>query len=709
MIKKTTYTGIDIFRMIAALLVITIHTSPLTSVDDTADFILTRILARVAVPFFFMASGFFLFSRRDGGVPSAGGLLTFSKKTALLYAAAVLLYLPLNFYNGTIQNWISLPNLLNDLFIEGTFYHLWYVPASMLGAVISWVLIKCFKEKGAIIGAGLLYIIGLFGDSYYGFSETVPIFKAFYHTIFTIADYTRNGFFFAPVFMILGSYIANQSKPYAKKTCILGLCVSVALMLAEGLLLKSLNVQKHDSMYVMLLPCVFFLFQYLLRWVGKDAARLRGYSVTLYIIHPWMIVLVRQIAAFTKLKWLLVDNSIAHFLAVAAVSLAAALLWSAIIQRIKGAVSPPQSRMDRAWAEVNLSHLAHNVRVLQRILPQGCSIMAVVKANAYGHGDITVAKTLRKEGIRAFAVATIDEGVRLRKNGIKGEILILGSTDVKRSVELLRYNLSQTVVDTQFASELNSAGKSVQAHIKVDTGMHRLGESHERIDEIKQIFCCKHLRINGIYTHLCASDSLEAGDAAFTRLQIQRFNMLLNSLKQQGVSLPKTHILSSYGVMNHGDVRCDYVRIGLALYGASEKPRQHIDLMPVLSLKARVIHINQIAAGESVGYARAFVAQRDTLMAVLAIGYADGVPRSLCENGEVLLRGQRAVIIGTICMDQLMVDVTDIQGVQRGDIATLIGQDGREEISAVEAAKKAETIPNELLSRLSSRLERVVL
>ncbi len=705
--KKTAYAGIDRFRIIAALLVITIHTSPLTSVDDTADFVLTRILARVAVPFFFMASGFFLFSRRDSDVLSAGRLLSFLKRTALLYVAAVLLYLPLNVYNGTIQIWTSLPNLLNALLIEGTFYHLWYVPASMLGAVISWMLIRCFKEKGALMIAGLLYIIGLFGDSYYGLSETVPILKAFYQPVLTIADYTRNGFFFAPVFMILGSCIANQSKRYTKKTCVSGLCISAALMLAEGLILKSLDIQRHDSMYVMLLPCMFFLFQNLLHWEGRNTEKLRKYSVIIYLIHPWIIVLVRQLAAFTKLQWLLVDNSIAHFLAVAAGSLAAAMLWSAIVTKIKGAVSVPQGRMDRAWAEINLSHLVHNTRILQRILPQGCGIMAVVKANAYGHGDITVAKTLRKEGVRAFAVATIDEGIRLRKNGIKGEILILGYTDVKRSTELHRYKLSQTIVDAQYAGELNKAGKSIQAHIKVDTGMHRLGECYEHIDNIKQIFHCRHLRINGIYTHLCASDSLEAGDMAFTRLQIQRFDLLLDSLKQQGVSLPKTHILSSYGVMNHGDVRCDYARIGLALYGALEKSKQRIELKPVLSLKARVIHVSQITVGESVGYAHAFVAQRDTLVAVIAIGYADGVPTSLYEKGGVLLHGQRAVVIGRICMDQLMVDVTDIQSVQRGDIATLIGQDGGEQISAIEVSAKAETIPNELLSRLSSRLERI--
>lgn len=705
--KKTAYASIDILRIIAALLVITIHTSPLASVDNTADFILTRILARVAVPFFFMTSGFFLFAEKDGVSPPCR-LARFLRKTVLLYLAAVLIYIPLNIYNGTIQNWTSSLNLLNDLFIEGTFYHLWYLPASMLGAVISWMLIKCFKQKGALIAAVLLYAIGLFGDSYYGFAETVPVFKAFYQAVFTIADYTRNGLFYAPVFMIIGYGMSRQRKQYTQKTCLTGLFLSVALMLAEGLLLKSLKVQRHDSMYVMLLPCMFFLFQCLLHWKAQNTARLREYATIVYLVHPWMIVLVRQLAAFTKLQGLLVENSIVHFLAVAAGSLALAVLCSAIAQRIKGASSPSRDCMERAWAEINLTHLAHNARTLQSILPQGCSIMAVVKANAYGHGDISVAKALERTGVHAFAVATIDEGVYLRKNGIKGEILILGYTDLNRAAELHRYKLSQTIVDAQYAGELDGLGKTIQTHIKVDTGMHRLGESHDHTTEIEQIFGCGHLKINGIYTHLCASDGIDKDDQAFTILQIKRFFELTDRLKEHRMPLPKIHIQSSYGVLNYPKVQCDYARIGLALYGAMGNATRYIDLKPVLSLKARVIHVNQVAAGESVGYGRGFVARRDTIVATLAVGYADGIPRSLSEKGEVLLLGQRAEMIGGICMDQLMVDVTDIRGVQRGDIATLIGLDGAEEISAMDISAKAGTIPNDLLSRLGERLERIV-
>lgn len=704
--KKTAYASIDTFKMVAALLVITIHTSPLASIDDTADFILTRILARVAVPFFFMTSGFFLFAEKDGVSPLRR-LGRFLRKTALLYLAAVLIYTPLNIYNGTIQNWATPLNLLNDLFIEGTFYHLWYLPASMLGAVISWMLIRCFKQKGALIAAGLLYVIGLFGDSYYGFAETVPVFKAFYQAVFTIADYTRNGLFFAPVFMVLGYAMSKQRKQHTKNTCLIGLFISVTLMLTEGLILNSLNVQKHDSMYVMLLPCMYFLFQSLLHWKAQNTAKLRGYSIIIYLIHPWMIVLVRQLAAFTKLQWLLVENSIVHFLAVAACSLALTVLGSAIAQRIKGVISPLQGHMDRAWAEINLSHLAHNARTLQSILPQGCSIMAVVKANAYGHGDIAVTKALERTGVRTFAVATIDEGVHLRKNGIKGEILILGYTDLKRAAELHRYKLSQTIVDAQYADELNGLGKTIQTHIKVDTGMHRLGESYDHITGIQRIFACRHLKINGIYTHLCTSDSINKDDEAFTRLQIKRFFELTDRLRELHISLPKIHIQSSYGVLNYPEVQCDYARTGLALYGAIGKAKQDIDLKPVLSLRARVIHVNWIAAGESVGYGRGFVAQRDTVVATLAVGYADGIPRSLSGKGEVLLSGQRAPMIGGVCMDQLMVDVTDIRGVKRGDIATLIGLDGAEEISAMDVSAKAGTIPNDLLSQLGERLERI--
>lgn len=703
--RDKAYTGIDSFRMIAALLVIAIHTSPLTSVNNTADFVLTRIVARVAVPFFLMTSGFFLFSETDGSVISFSRLIAFIKKTALIYAAAVLLYLPLNLYHGLPLEWTSLTGFLKDFFINGTYLHLWYLPASIFGSAISWTLIRAFKIRGAVIIAALFYMIGLFGDSYYGFSEHIPALKAFYQGVFSISFQTRNGLFFAPVFILLGALSANRPIMNTKKS-LTGFAVCMALMITEGLILRGMKEQRHDSMYVMLVPCMVFLFRSLLSWNTRGTVRQRQYSLIIYLVHPWVIVLSLKISAITQLPWLF-QHSLIRYLLVAAGSMLAAELWFGLSERIKVHGTSAQVCPNRAWAEINLSHLAHNTRVLQSALGSNKRIMAVVKANAYGHGDVAVAKALSREGIRAFAVATIDEGIRLRQHGITGEILILGYTDTGHAAELLRYDLTQTIVDAGHAQALSRCGVLVKVHIKVDTGMHRLGESHNHADEIIRMFNDKHLKIDGIYTHLCCADSLEREDEAFTRLQISRFNELLQKLEQHQIPLPKTHIQSSYGVLNYPEACADYARIGLALYCALGSTKQVINLKPVLSLKARVIHVNRIAAGESVGYGREFVTQKESLAATLAVGYADGVPRGLSGQGEVLLHGCRTPMIGRICMDQMTVDVTDVPNVRRGDIATLIGCDGNEELSAMEVAERAGTIANDLLSRLGSRLERV--
>lgn len=369
-----------------------------------------------------------------------------------------------------------------------------------------------------------------------------------------------------------------------------------------------------------------------------------------------------------------------------------------------------KGRNDRAWAEIDLNRLCQNAKALQQLLPEKCALMAVVKANAYGHGDVEVSKALNRIGVRAFAVATIDEGIRLRSNGIQGEILILGYTDPRRAVELSRYRVSQTIVDAQYASELSGMGQTIQVHIKVDTGMHRLGESCDRVSEIAHIFDYRHLKATGIFTHLGASDSTGREDISFTTLQIQRFNALLNGLSEYNIVVPPTHIQSSYGVLNYPEIKCDYARLGIALYGASGMAGRQPEVGPVLSLKAKVILTRTIAAGESAGYGRRFIAQRDTSIGVLSIGYSDGVPRNIGNRrAYVLIHGCRAPVIGHICMDQMMIDVTDIPTAKRGDTVTLIGRDGSDEISAREIAANAGTIPNELLSRLSGRLERVFL
>jgi serine/alanine racemase len=741
---KVEYAGIDWFRLIAAFLVVSIHTSPLADWNQTADFVFTRILARVAVPFFLMTSGFFLYVKEGDGALPFGRLAAFQKKTAVLYAMAILLYLPLTIYNGTVQEWKVLPNLLKDVFFDGTFYHLWYLPAAILGASIVWLLLKKGNAGQASFVCLLLYLIGLFGDSYYGISEKIPFLKAVYQYVFRFSDYTRNGLFYTPIFFLMGALYARQAnrkegtqrfRQVSGKKCIAGLALSFSLMLVEGLLLYRFHLQQHDSMYFFLLPTMFFLFPCLLLFnKGKDYRSLRDLSMIIYLIHPAVLVGIRGFAKAVGLESLLIENSFLHFLTVALGSFIVAALLVRIGNRRRASAdagpihgnpdrfpqtdghlrSSDRGRRDRAWMEICLSSLRQNVEAFRKILPDGCRIMAVVKANAYGHGAEQVSAYLNRIGVNTFAVATIDEGISLRRQGVNGEILILGYTPAERASELFRYRLSQTVADAEHAMELDRFGKPLPVHIKVNTGMNRLGESFRHEEEIASVFDCKNLIIEGIFTHLCVADSRRESDIDFTNLQIRCFYQLLYQLKSKGIPLPRTHVQSSYGVLNYPSLSCDYARIGIALYGVLSTPdprtKCSMDLKPVLALRSRVTLVRTIGPGEGVSYGREFIAQKKTTVAVISVGYADGYPRALSDGkGQVLIHGQRASILGRICMDQLMADVTGIPGVKRGDVVTLIGRDGMEEITAEEVAENAGTITNELLSRLGDRPERIIL
>lgn len=365
--------------------------------------------------------------------------------------------------------------------------------------------------------------------------------------------------------------------------------------------------------------------------------------------------------------------------------------------------------MGRSWIEVDLDNLEHNVRTLQKAMPEKCNLMAVVKAEAYGHGAFAVSAHLNKIGVRSFAVATIDEGIALRKYGIRGEILILGYTDVRRAREMKKYDLMQTVISYEYARALSQQKTSVKVHVKIDTGMHRLGIPFDHFSEVKEVFAMRNLNLCGIYTHLCCSDSLRPDDVAFTKKQINQFYQLIDLLKRADVSVPKLHIQSSYGLLNVPNLKCDYARIGIALYGVLTVPDYNtalkLDLRPVLSLKTKVVHLQVVRKGESVGYGRAFTAKRDSQIAILPIGYGDGFPRSLsCGRGHALIGGQLAPIVGRICMDQLAIDVTGIENVSVGDVATLLGSDGSKELSAPWIADHADSISNELLCRMGARL-----
>lgn len=380
---------------------------------------------------------------------------------------------------------------------------------------------------------------------------------------------------------------------------------------------------------------------------------------------------------------------------------------------------------NRLYAKIHQKALTHNILELQKYMPPGCHFMAVVKANAYGHGDTIVAGHLNSLGITDFAVATLEEGIRLRQENVSGQILILGYTPPECIPLLLRYDLTQTIVDEAHGQALENylsrtAGplspgitftKPLKAHIKIDTGMHRLGLPPEDLSAIKKQLASRHILVTGMFTHLCCCDSLDAKDRLFTLEQIRRFFTLADQLKKQGTALPPLHIQSSYGLINNPALPCSYARIGIMMYGCfSQKPLSLIavpDLWPVLSLHSYVALVREVPAKDTVGYGRAYKAKTDRKIAVIPAGYGDGYPRNISGKGYVLIHGHKAPIAGRICMDQMAVDISDIPDVCTGTPVTLLGREGSEEIRAEDIAGWSGTIANEILCRLGSRIHRI--
>lgn len=749
--KKTgQFGGLDYFKLAAAFLVAAIHTSPFASFNADADFIFTRVIARVAVPFFFMVTGYFLLPQYVfGRSMDIRPLMCSLKKLLCLYAAAVLLYLPVNLYAGQFQD-LGVPAFFRMVLFNGTFYHLWYLPAAVLGVWIVWFLGRKVPYKVLLGISSVLYLIGLFGDSYYGAAEQVPILVKVYDVLFMVSSYTRNGLFYAPIFLVMGAGLSRRKPIGGGEGCheaaawketgsgriavnVAGLILSAGLMTAEGLWLRGLNLQRHDSMYVMLPFVMFFLFRILLAVRCRPVKNLRTISTWIYLLHLLCIILVRGGAKAAHMEGLFVDNSLVHYLAVCAVSGAAACVVAWAAGRTSAFDQGERcSGKERAWIELSRENLARNVEVLQSLLmpeqmqyaaeciekadrqPRNTrqtfpQLMPAVKADAYGHGAVLVARELQDMGIGAFCVACAEEGVELRRNGITGDILILGYTHPEAFYLLKKYRLIQTVVDYRYGKLLNGYGKKIRVHVGIDTGMHRLGERSEKIKEIGWIFRLENLRVEGIFTHFSADETKDPAERAFTKRQGEAFYGVLEKLKKQGISGLKTHLLASYGLLNYPELGGDYVRVGIALYGllGDEEAGENcpVKLYPVLSLKARIAVVKDLYRGESAGYGLDYKAGEDKKIAVLAIGYADGLPRCLSEGrGRVLIHGQSAPVIGRICMDQTIVDVTGIPGVRAGESAVVIGRSGGEEITAYEIAKEAGTITNEVLSRLGRRL-----
>jgi len=423
-------------------------------------------------------------------------------------------------------------------------------------------------------------------------------------------------------------------------------------------------------------------------------------------------------AKITGTQAVFIENHMVHFLAVSVVTGIVSVILSAMLLRmeehrkLQDCPAADGAGKDRTWIEIDEENLIHNVKELKKAMPEECELMAVVKADAYGHGAFQTTVCLEQNGVKAFAVATMEEGIALRSFGIRGEILILGYTPPERAKELHKYNLIQTLTDYEYACILNRQKYVLKTHMKIDTGMHRLGFDDKDSEKMAAVFSMKYINVCGIYTHFCDSDSLSKEAVKFTDGQIRRFYRSLKELERRGIRLPKIHMCSSYGLMNYAVPNCDYVRAGIALYGVYSTPdaktKRHLNLRPVLSLKSRIILLRKIKSGESVGYGRDFIADSDCTVAVVSIGYADGLPRNLSgKRGKALVRGCPVPVIGRVCMDQCMIDVTQVSGAAVWDTVTFIGRSGGEEITAEEMAEAAGTITNELLSRLGERVKHI--
>jgi alanine racemase len=369
----------------------------------------------------------------------------------------------------------------------------------------------------------------------------------------------------------------------------------------------------------------------------------------------------------------------------------------------------PLNQDDRAWVEIDVGAIAHNIHVIQGLLQPKTAMMAVIKADAYGHGALQVAHLAQDLGVQYLGVATVLEGVTLRQAGITHPIVILGAAQSRAEIEAIaHWNLEPTLCSAEQAilfSKVLTAPLSV--HLKIDTGMSRLGPLWtEGVAFIEQVQQLPQLAITSIYSHLATADD---PDPSFMKEQQTRFDQVIQQVNLR--DRPAFHLSNSAGTLFSPAFHYDLVRVGLALYGIYPGPQFHdaVALQPAMQVRSRIAHIKTVPAGVGVSYGHRFVTSSECKIATLSIGYADGVPRNLSTRMHVLLQGQRIPQIGTITMDQLMIDVTEISEVQVGDIATLIGQDGGATILAEEWSDLLGTIPYEIVCGFRQRLPRTLL
>ena len=371
--------------------------------------------------------------------------------------------------------------------------------------------------------------------------------------------------------------------------------------------------------------------------------------------------------------------------------------------------------LKRAWAEVSLSQLRKNVEIIKSLNSGNTKVMAVVKADAYGHGDAHIVRCLAQDcGINYFAVSNLDEAIAVRNFAPAAEILILGYTPPEYANEISMYNIIQGVVSTEYAESLaKNTPASIRCHIKIDTGMGRIGLKHDTpaqcADEIAEMMKIKKLSVEGIYTHFAVADSDAPDNIAYTDKQEKFILDTYDELASRGINLRHCHFMNSAATCYRNNSRSTLSRAGIILYGLHPDISLDIPegLEPVMELKAVISHVKTVNKGDCISYGRTFTADREMRIATVTIGYADGYSRLLSGKGEILVHGKRCRIVGRVCMDQLMMDVSNVPEAKSGDIVTMIGRDGDDIITADELASLYGTIGYEIVCGISKRVPRI--
>ena len=365
------------------------------------------------------------------------------------------------------------------------------------------------------------------------------------------------------------------------------------------------------------------------------------------------------------------------------------------------------------FCTIDLAAAARNYRAIRASLKEGTKMMAVVKADAYGHGSVPISRVALANGADGLAVAIPEEGGVLREAGITAPIVVIGGIVPEDAPLVVQHGLTQTVYTKELVQALEAACASqereAEVHLKIDSGMGRIGvRTNEELDEVlRALSSAKHLRLTGVFTHFANADG---ADKAYAHEQAERFQALLKRVRERGFD-PQVHMANSGAILDLPEMECDMVRPGIIQYGyyPSQLVGRTVPVEPVMTWKSQVTYVKSVPAGETISYDRTYPTWRTTSIATLPVGYGDGYKRALSGRGCVLLHGQRAPILGRVCMDQIMVDVTEIPGVQIGDEAVLLGRQGEESIDADEMAAWADTISYEILLSVSGRVPRVYL